>query len=151
MVRPVQEVLYGTFFRFIFTVGFKISYSEYSFVTQIVNWGFVRGWGNKGTLAKYRREHDPFFREQGNKTVRIRGRKHFDTRNKETYFWDFIYGHLCTSVICFVSFTQEIIDCSVLFSFLPSPFQRWLSFQFCSLCPLWGWQTSQGPRRGRGW
>ena len=34
----MKTVLYGTFFRFIifFCLGFKISYSEYSFVTQIV-------------------------------------------------------------------------------------------------------------------
>ena len=32
------------------------------------------------------REHDPSFREQGNKTVQIRGRKHFDIRNIEGYF-----------------------------------------------------------------
>ena len=32
--------------------------------------------GNKGTLAKYRREHEPIFREQGDKTLQIRGRKH---------------------------------------------------------------------------
>ena len=37
--------------------------------------------GNKGT-----REHEPIFREQGNKTVQIRGRKHFDIRNNERYF-----------------------------------------------------------------
>ena len=44
--------------------------------------------GNKGTLAKYRREqeHEPIFWEQGNKTVQIRRRKHFDIRNKECYF-----------------------------------------------------------------
>ena len=33
---------------------------------------------NKGT-----REYEPVFREQGNKTVQIRGRKHFDVKNKE--------------------------------------------------------------------
>ena len=44
--------------------------------------------GNKGTLAKYRREqeHEPIFWEQGNKTVQIRRRKHFDIRNKECNF-----------------------------------------------------------------
>ena len=29
-------------------------------------------------------------------------------KNKEGYFWDFIYGHLCTTIIGFVYFTQEI-------------------------------------------
>ena len=54
--------------------------------------------GNKGTLAKYRREHEPIFREQGNKTVQIRGRKHFDIINKERrlflrfYLWSFMYN-----------------------------------------------------------
>ena len=38
-------------------------------------------WENKGT-----REHEPIFRERRNKTVQIRGRKHFDMRNKERYF-----------------------------------------------------------------
>ena len=32
--------------------------------------------GNKGTLAKYPREHELIFWEQGNKTLQIRGRKH---------------------------------------------------------------------------
>ena len=32
------------------------------------------------------REHEPTFREQGNRTVQIRGHKHFDIRNKERYF-----------------------------------------------------------------
>ena len=40
-------------------------------------------WGNKGT-----REHEPIFRERGNKTVQLSGRKHFDMRNneRERYF-----------------------------------------------------------------
>ena len=44
--------------------------------------------GNKGTLAKYRREqeHGPIFWEQGKKIVQNRRRKHFDIRNKECYF-----------------------------------------------------------------
>ena len=64
-------------------------------------WSFVEGLpivlGNKGTLAKYQREHEPIFREQGNKTVQIRGRKHFDIRNKvrrlflRFYLWSFMY------------------------------------------------------------
>ena len=37
LVRTVQEVLYGTFLWLIFL--FSFSYSEYSFVTQIVIWG----------------------------------------------------------------------------------------------------------------
>ena len=78
--------------------------------------------GNKETLAKYRREqeHEPTFWEQGNKTVQIRRRKHFDIRNKECYIWGVIYGHLCTTVIGFVYFTQEIrrtetkLDCKTV-------------------------------------
>ena len=30
---------------------------------------------NKEILTKYRREHEPTFREQGNKTLQIRGQK----------------------------------------------------------------------------
>ena len=57
--------------------------------------------GNIGKISKGTREH-------GNKTVQIGGQKHFDIRNKEHYFRDFIYGHLCTTVIDFIYFTQEI-------------------------------------------
>ena len=53
------------------------------------------------------REHEPIFWEQGDKTVQLRGRKHFDIRNKEL-FLDVIYGHLCTTALGFVYFTQEI-------------------------------------------
>ena len=68
--------------------------------------------GNKGTLAKISkgtREHEPIFREHGNKTVQIRGRKHFDIINRERrlflrfYLWSFMYNcHF------FFYFTQEI-------------------------------------------
>ena len=61
-------------------------------LTMRVSQGF---WGT--------REHEPIFREQEEKTVQIRGRKHFDIRNKERYFWDFIYGHLCPTVIGFIT------------------------------------------------
>ena len=64
--------------------------------------------GNSGKISKGTREHESIFREQRNITVQIRRRKHFDIRNKEGYFWDFIYGHLCTTVIGFVYFTQEV-------------------------------------------
>ena len=30
-------------------------------------------WENKGTLAKYPREHEPIFKELGNETLQIRG------------------------------------------------------------------------------
>ena len=42
--------------------------------------------GNIGKISKGTREHEPIFREQGNITVQIRRRKHFDIRNKEGYF-----------------------------------------------------------------
>ena len=38
--------------------------------------------GNIGKISKGTREHEPIFREQGNKTVQIRGSKHFDIKNK---------------------------------------------------------------------
>ena len=42
--------------------------------------------GNIGKISKGTREREPIFREQGNKAVQIRGRKHFDIINKERYF-----------------------------------------------------------------
>ena len=43
---------------------------------KLINEGLPGVLGNKGTLAKYPREHELIFREQGNKTLQIRGRKH---------------------------------------------------------------------------
>ena len=63
--------------------------------------------GNIGKISKGTREHEPIFRERGNKTVQI-SPKQFDIRNRERHLWDFIYGHLCTTVIGFVYFTQDI-------------------------------------------
>ena len=48
--------------------------------------GLPRVLWNKGKISKGEREHEPIFREQGNKTVQIRGRKNFDIGNKERYF-----------------------------------------------------------------
>ena len=33
--------------------------------------------GNIGKISKGKREHEPIFREQGNKTLQIQGRKHY--------------------------------------------------------------------------
>ena len=63
----------------------------------------MREQGNVGKILKGTREHEPIFREQWNKTLQIRGRKHFSV-----YFSDLIYGHLCITVIGFVYFTQEL-------------------------------------------
>ena len=49
---------------------------------RLVIEGLPGVWGNERTLAKYLREHKPTFREQGNKTVQITGRKHFDIYKK---------------------------------------------------------------------
>ena len=74
--------------------------------------GSPRGFGEQGNIGKISkgtREHEPIFREKGNKTVQIRGRKHFDIINKERrlflrfYLWSFMYN--CP---CFFYFTQEI-------------------------------------------
>ena len=63
-------------------------------------WGSPNGFGEQGNIGKISkgtREHEPIFREKGNKTVQIRGRKHFDIRNKERrlflrfYLWAFMY------------------------------------------------------------
>ena len=63
-------------------------------------WGSPNGFGEQGNIGKISkgpREHEPIFREKGNKTVQIRGRKHFDIRNKERrlflrfYLWSFMY------------------------------------------------------------
>ena len=71
-----------------------------NFPCRCFNESPLRLWGT--------REDEPIFKEQGNKTVKIRGQKHLDIRNKARYFWDFIYGRLCTTVISFVYLTQEI-------------------------------------------
>ena len=57
--------------------------------------------GNKGTLAKYRREQGNISqflgtREQNSKNYST---KNSDIRNREHYFGVFIYGHLCTTVV----------------------------------------------------
>ena len=49
-----------------FQVGVTVSYVE----------GLPGVLGNKGTLAKYQRECEPIFREQGNETLQVGGRKH---------------------------------------------------------------------------
>ena len=63
-------------------------YSLYTYLPLRVSQGFggtSEHWqnikGNKGT-----REHELIFREQGNITVQIRRRKHFDIRNKYMLF-----------------------------------------------------------------
>ena len=52
--------------------------------------------GNKGTWA--------YFWEQGTETVQIRRRKHFDIRNKERYFWDFI---LFSPLVKYLGYLRE--------------------------------------------
>ena len=54
-----------------------------------------------------------YSREQGNKRLVLgnRGTKLYkldDEKHFSVYFSDFIYGHLCTTVIGFVYFTQEL-------------------------------------------
>ena len=47
----------------------------------------------------------------------------------------------CFLSACFVG----LFSISIVYRFpscrINSPFQRWLSFQVCSLCPWWEWQT----------
>ena len=47
----------------------------------------------------------------------------------------------CFPSACFVG----LFSISIVYRFpscrINSPFQRWLSFQVCSLCPWWEWQT----------
>ena len=74
-------------------------YSLYTYLPLRVSQGFggtSEHWqnikGNKGT-----REHELIFREQGNITVQIRRRKHFDIRNKYMLFtgWEVRIGRNC--------------------------------------------------------
>ena len=68
--------------------------------TLIYLWGSPRGLGgqaNIGKTSKGTREHELIFREQGNITVQIRRRKHFDIRNKYMLFtgWEVRIGRNC--------------------------------------------------------
>ena len=59
--------------------------------------------GLAGKIVKYRPLAEPIRLQDLEDSARSQAWK-----NKEGYFWDFIYGHLCTTVIGFVYFTQEI-------------------------------------------
>ena len=71
-------------------------YSLYTYLPLRVSQGFGEQ-ENIGKISKGTRKHEPIFREQGNITVKIRRRKHFDIRNKYMLFtgWEVRIGRNC--------------------------------------------------------